>query len=72
MSFKVLVYEEEDGYWAKVPALPGCATQGDTYDDLMANVKDAISGWLSVEDEDDASSTSVSGNVREERVLVAA
>jgi len=53
MSFKVLIYEETDGFWAKVPALPGCATQGDTEEELMANVEEAIRGWLSI-DEDEA------------------
>jgi predicted RNase H-like HicB family nuclease len=39
---------EEGGYWAEVPALPGCITEGDTMEELMANLEDAISGWLEV------------------------
>ncbi|MFM7424132.1 MAG: type II toxin-antitoxin system HicB family antitoxin [Elainella sp.] len=47
MKIKVLVHSaEEGGYWAEVPALPGCITEGDTMDELIANLKDAIQGWL--------------------------
>ena len=48
MKIKVVVHEaEEGGYWAEVPAIPGCATQGDTMEKLMANVKEAIEVCLS-------------------------
>ena len=50
MKIKVVVHEaEEGGYWAEVPAIPGCATQGETLEELMANVHEAIEGCLSVE-----------------------
>lgn len=50
MKIKIVVHEaEEGGYWAEVPAIPGCATEGDTMDELMANLRDAIEGCLSVE-----------------------
>jgi len=50
MKLKVVVHEaEEGGYWAEVPALPGCATQGETMDELMANLRDAVQGCLSVD-----------------------
>ena len=50
MKIKVIVHEaEEGGLWAEVPSLPGCATQGETYDELMANVREAIEGCLSVD-----------------------
>ncbi|HKS97659.1 MAG TPA: type II toxin-antitoxin system HicB family antitoxin [Terriglobia bacterium] len=53
MKIKVVVHEaEEGGYWAEVPAIPGCATQGDTFDELMKNVHEAIEGCLSVEVEE--------------------
>ncbi|MCV3215246.1 type II toxin-antitoxin system HicB family antitoxin [Plectonema radiosum NIES-515] len=49
MKFKAIVHQaEEGGYWAEVPALPGCITEGDTWEELMANLKDAIEGWLEV------------------------
>jgi predicted RNase H-like HicB family nuclease len=40
---------EEGGYWAEVPALPGCMTQGETLDEVVENLNDAIEGWLSVQ-----------------------
>jgi predicted RNase H-like HicB family nuclease len=48
MNIKAIVHEaEEGGFWAEVPALPGCATQGDTMDELLANLREAIEGCLS-------------------------
>lgn len=50
MKVKVVVHEaEEGGFWAEVPAIPGCATQGDTLEELMTNVHEAIEGCLSVD-----------------------
>ena len=50
MKIKVVVHEaEEGGYWAEVPAIPGCATQGETMDELLANVHEAIEACLSVD-----------------------
>ena len=52
MKIKAIVHAaEEGGYWAEVPALPGCITEGDTWEELMANLKDAIEGWLEVANE---------------------
>ena len=53
MKLKVIVHEaEEGGYWAEVPAIPGCATQGDTFDELLKNLYDAVEGCLSVDIKD--------------------
>jgi predicted RNase H-like HicB family nuclease len=53
MKLKVIVHEaEEGGYWAEVPAIPGCATQGDTFDELLKNLYDAVEGCLSVDVKD--------------------
>ncbi|HUI85055.1 MAG TPA: type II toxin-antitoxin system HicB family antitoxin [Candidatus Binatia bacterium] len=50
MKIKVIVHEaEEGGYWAEVPAIPGCATQGETMEELMANLHEAIEGCLYVD-----------------------
>ncbi|MFD2182055.1 type II toxin-antitoxin system HicB family antitoxin [Rhodoplanes azumiensis] len=50
MKIKAVVHEaEEGGYWAEVPAIPGCATEGETLDELMRNLHEAIEGCLSVE-----------------------
>jgi predicted RNase H-like HicB family nuclease len=52
MNIKAVIHPaEEGGYWAEVPALPGCITEGDTIDEVMANLKDAIEGWLDVANE---------------------
>ena len=49
MKIKVVVHEAEvGGYWAEVPAIPGCATQGETMEELMANVHEAVEACLSV------------------------
>ena len=50
MNVKVIVHEaEEGGYWGEVPALPGCASQGETIEDLMRNLREAIEGYLAGE-----------------------
>lgn len=50
MKLKVVVHEaEEGGYWAEVPAIPGCATQGDTFEELLQNLYEAIEGCLAVD-----------------------
>jgi predicted RNase H-like HicB family nuclease len=50
MKLKVIVHEaEEGGYWAEVPAIAGCATQGETFEELLQNLYEAIEGCLSVD-----------------------
>jgi predicted RNase H-like HicB family nuclease len=50
MKVKVVVHEaEEGGFWAEVPSIPGCATQGETFEDLLKNLYEAIEGCLSVD-----------------------
>lgn len=39
---------EEGGYIVSVPSLPGCVTQGDTFEEATSMIKDAIQGYLSV------------------------
>jgi predicted RNase H-like HicB family nuclease len=41
---------EEGGYWAEVPAIPGCATEGDTFEELLRNLYEAIEGCLSIDE----------------------
>jgi predicted RNase H-like HicB family nuclease len=49
MKIKVIVHEaEEGGYWAEVPAIPGCATQGETFEELLKNLYEAVEGCLAV------------------------
>jgi predicted RNase H-like HicB family nuclease len=50
LNVKVIVHEaEEGGYWAEVPAIPGCASQGETVEELMKNVQEAIEACLPFE-----------------------
>jgi predicted RNase H-like HicB family nuclease len=50
MKIKAVVHQaEEGGYWAEVPAIPGCATQGETFEELLRNLQEAIEGCLSVD-----------------------
>ncbi len=50
MKLKVIVHEaEEGGYWAEVPAIPGCATQGETFEELLGNIYEAVEGCLAVD-----------------------
>jgi len=50
MRLKAIVHEaKEGGFWAEVPAVPGCATQGDTLEELLRNLHEAVEGCLSVD-----------------------
>ena len=50
MKLKVIVHKaEEGGFWAEVPAIAGCATQGDTFEELLQNLYEAIEACLSVD-----------------------
>jgi predicted RNase H-like HicB family nuclease len=50
MKLKVIVHEAaEGGYWAEVPSIPGCATQGETFDELLSNIYEAVEGCLSID-----------------------
>ena len=52
MTLKAIIHDaEEGGFWAEVPALPGCVTQAETLAELTANLREAIALWLSVDDE---------------------
>ncbi len=52
MKLKVLVHPaEEGGYWAEIPALPGCVSEGNTLAETLANIREAAEGWLEVADE---------------------
>ena len=49
MKLKVVVHEaEEGGYWAEVPAISGCSTQGETFEELLQNIHDAVDACLFV------------------------
>ncbi len=49
MKLHIVVEEDENGYYvAEVPALPGCLSQGKTREEAIANIKEAIEGWIEV------------------------
>lgn len=59
MDFTVVILPaEEGGYWAEVPALPGCYAQGETLEETLRNAKDAVESHLTAlrEDGEDAGS----------------
>ena len=50
MKIKIVVHQaEEGGFWAQVPSLPRCATQGETFEELLENIYEAIELYLSVD-----------------------
>jgi predicted RNase H-like HicB family nuclease len=52
MNIKVIVHKaEEGGYWAEVPALPGCVSQGETTDEIRNNIREAIELWFETGDD---------------------
>ncbi len=52
MRYKVALHRSDEGVAASVPGLPGCWSQGQTEDEAIANIKDAIRGYLEVVDEE--------------------
>ena len=53
MKIKVVIHDApEGGYWAEVPAIPGCATQGESFEELLRNLYEAVEGCLSVDVEE--------------------
>ncbi|WP_019504336.1 type II toxin-antitoxin system HicB family antitoxin [Pleurocapsa sp. PCC 7319] len=53
MTLKVVIHSaEEGGFWAEVPVISGCATQGDTFEELLQNIYEAVEGCLSVDEAD--------------------
>ena len=51
MKLKVVIHTaEEGGFWAEVPAIPGCATQGESFEELLQNIYEAVEGCLSVDE----------------------
>jgi predicted RNase H-like HicB family nuclease len=58
MKLKVLLHPaEEGGFWAEIPALPGCVSEGQTFEETLANIREAAEGWLIVAAEQAATET---------------
>jgi predicted RNase H-like HicB family nuclease len=67
MKIKVIIHEaEEGGYWAEVPALPGCYTQAERREELHSNLREAITGWLEAASESDEEPTATDRRTVEE------
>ncbi|MCI0696263.1 type II toxin-antitoxin system HicB family antitoxin [candidate division KSB1 bacterium] len=50
MKLKVIIHQaEEGGFWAEVPAILGCVTQGETFEELLSNIYEAVEACLSVD-----------------------
>ncbi len=50
LKIKIIIHEaEKGGFWAEVPAIPGWATEGETFEELLQNLYEAIEGCLSVD-----------------------
>jgi len=50
----VVVYPGEDGYWvAECPSLPGCISQGRSREDAVANIREAIEGYIAALEQDE-------------------
>ncbi|HYH86160.1 MAG TPA: type II toxin-antitoxin system HicB family antitoxin [Pyrinomonadaceae bacterium] len=65
MNYKVLLHESEEGYSVSCPGLPGCWSQGETEEEALANIQDAIQEYLAAVDE-----LVKGGNFREVEVTV--
>ena len=67
LKLTVIIHEaQEGGYWAEVPSIPGCATQGESFDELLNNLYEAVEGCLSV----DVRKISVTGNDKVMEIVV--
>lgn len=63
INLNAIVYRDESGaYCAEIPALPGCFSDGDTFEAAVANIREAAAGWLAAQDE--ANAVSHHGAVR--------
>jgi predicted RNase H-like HicB family nuclease len=53
MKIKVIIYQaREGGYWAEVPGVRGCVSEGETVEEVKQNLLEALEGLLSVETTD--------------------
>lgn len=60
MNLKAIVHSDEDGgFWAEVPSLPGCVTQGETMEELKTNLQEAIALWLEAGEPEESGSEQV-------------
>jgi predicted RNase H-like HicB family nuclease len=51
MKYRIALHKSEEGYSVSVPGLPGCWSQGDTEQEAVENIRDAIREYLAVVEE---------------------
>jgi len=53
IPIKVVIHKSRSagGYWAEVPALPGCVSEGESVDEIRANIRESIECWLGLGEE---------------------
>ena len=51
MKYKIALYRSEEGITVSVPALPGCWSEGDTEEEALTNIQDAIREYLAALEE---------------------
>jgi predicted RNase H-like HicB family nuclease len=51
VNYKVILHESEEGYSVSCPGLPGCWSQGETEEEALENIQDAIKEYLATVDE---------------------
>jgi len=51
MKYKIALYKSEEGYSVSCPGLPGCWSQGETEDEAIENIQDAIKEYLAAAEE---------------------
>jgi predicted RNase H-like HicB family nuclease len=64
VTLTAIIRPEPDagGYSASIPALPGCHTQGETLDEVRANLREAAEGWLAVAHDDGLARAAAGGS----------
>ena len=51
MKYKIAIHQTDEGFSASVPALPGCWSEGDTEEEALSNIQDAIREYLAALDD---------------------
>ena len=71
MTLKVLIRPEaEGGYSARVPAMPGCHSQGESREEVLANIREAANLWIEVQAERAVRESEIDANRYELREIV--
>ncbi len=53
MTLQMKVHKDKvSGFWAEIPSLPGCFSQGESIEELKENMREAVEGWLKVNQEE--------------------